>query len=206
MAAAGTTAGRRLLDVLDVHWYPEARGACVGDPMDGCRITDNNNEAGVVAARMEAPRSLWDSSYRETSWIQNVLGADAIRLLPRLKGKIAAHYPGTKLAITEYNYGGGNHISGAIAQADVLGIFGREGLFAATLWPLESNNDSSTAPSRCSATSTARTAASATPHRATNSDVAQHIGLCQRERGQRRRAWSSWRSTRTARRRPPVSR
>ena len=57
-----TTAGRRLLDALDVHWYPEARGACVGNPMDGCRITDNNNEAGVVAARIAAPRSLWDSA------------------------------------------------------------------------------------------------------------------------------------------------
>ena len=39
--------------------------------------------------------------------------------------------PDSKLAITEYNYGAGNHISGAIAQADVLGIFGRQELFAA---------------------------------------------------------------------------
>src|SRR5262249_14946735 len=40
------------------------------------------------------------------------------------------------LAITEYNYGGGNHISGGIAQADVLGIFGRDGVFAANQWAL----------------------------------------------------------------------
>ena len=141
MSAAGNTAGRRLLDALDVHWYPEARGACVGNPMDGCRITDNNTEAGVVAARVAAPRSLWDSTYRESSWIQQTLGnGQGINLLSRLMGKITANYPGTKLAITEYNYGGANHISGAIAQADVLGIFGREGLYAATLWPLESNN------------------------------------------------------------------
>jgi hypothetical protein len=141
MSAAGNTAGRRLLDALDVHWYPEARGTCLGNPMDGCRITDNNTEAGVVAARVAAPRSLWDSTYRESSWIQQTLGSgQGINLLPRLMGKIAANYPGTKLAMTEYNYGGANHISGAIAQADVLGIFGREGLYAATLWPLESNN------------------------------------------------------------------
>ncbi|HVQ30459.1 MAG TPA: endoglucanase A, partial [Vicinamibacteria bacterium] len=30
--------------------------------------------------------------------------------------------------------GGGDHVSGAIAHADVLGIFGREDVFAATLW------------------------------------------------------------------------
>ena len=60
----------------------------------------------------------------------------AIRLLPRMKEKIAAHYPGTRLAITEYNYGGGEHVSGGVAQADALGIFGREDLFAATLWDL----------------------------------------------------------------------
>jgi hypothetical protein len=141
MAAAGTNAGRRLLDALDVHWYPEARGACAGNPADGCRITDNNNEAGVIAARKQAPRSLWDTAYTETSWITQCCSGGPIQLLPRLKGKIAANYPNTKLAITEYNYGGANHISGAIAQADVLGIFGREGLYAATLWRLESTND-----------------------------------------------------------------
>ena len=140
MSAAGTAAGRRLLDALDVHWYPEARGACSAQS-GTCRVTDNNNDTGTVAARLAAPRSLWDSTYVENSWVAQSLNNQAINLLPRLKGKINTNYPGTKLAITEYNYGGANHISGAIAQADVLGIFGREGLYAATLWPLESNNN-----------------------------------------------------------------
>jgi hypothetical protein len=133
MAQAGTTAGHRLLDVLDVHWYPEATGG-------GVRITGEDTSAAVVAARKQAPRSLWDDGYTETSWITQSIGNAPIRLLPRLKDKIAANYPGTLLAVTEYNYGGANHISGAIAQADVLGIFGREGLFAATLWRLSGNN------------------------------------------------------------------
>ena len=55
-------------------------------------------------------------------------------MLTRLKRDIEKHYPGTKIAVTEYNFGGGDHISGAIAQADVLGIFGREGVFAACWW------------------------------------------------------------------------
>jgi hypothetical protein len=96
------------------------------------RITDNNDSAEVAAARMQAPRSLWDPTYVENSWISQNVGA--IRLLPRLHQKITDHYPGTLLAFTEYNYGGANHISGTIAHADVLGIFGRDGVFAATLW------------------------------------------------------------------------
>ena len=109
--------------------------------MDGCRITDEDIDAAVVAARKQAPRSLWDSTYTENSWIAQFSTNGPIRLLPRLEDKIAANYPGTKLAITEYNYGAANHISGAIAQADALGVFGREGLFAATLWRLVANND-----------------------------------------------------------------
>jgi len=144
MAQAGSTAGRRLLDVLDVHWYPEARGASNG-PGGKTRITDEDpdhfpNDPGVVAARKQAPRSLWDPGYTEDSWITQFSTNGPIRLLPRLKDKISANYPGTYLAVTEYNYGGANHISGAIAQADVLGIFGREGLFAANLWRLAGNN------------------------------------------------------------------
>ena len=42
--------------------------------------------------------------------------------------------PGTKLAITEYNWGGTESLNGALAEADVLGIFGREGVGLATMW------------------------------------------------------------------------
>lgn len=129
MREAEGRARRRLVDVLDLHWYPEARGG-------GVRITDANNTAAVAEARVQAPRSLWDPSYSENSWISIDARVGAIRLLPRMREKIAAHYPGTLLAITEYNYGGGDHASGAVAQADVLGIFGREDVFAATLWDL----------------------------------------------------------------------
>jgi hypothetical protein len=49
-------------------------------------------------------------------------------LLPRIKEQLVAHYPGTELALSEWNFGAGAHISGALASADVLGIFGREGV------------------------------------------------------------------------------
>jgi uncharacterized protein (TIGR03437 family) len=58
----------------------------------------------------------------------------SIRLVPRLIDWVNSNYPGTKTAITEYNWGALNDITGALAQADILGIFGREGLDLATLW------------------------------------------------------------------------
>jgi Glycoside hydrolase family 44 len=119
--------GRRVLDVYDVHFYPEAQG-------DNTRITEEKASAGVYAARIQAPRSLWDPTYVERSWITQSNGGKPIRLLPDLQQRIRTHYPGTKLAVTEYNYGGSNHISGTIAQADVLGIYGRYGVFAASNW------------------------------------------------------------------------
>ena len=80
-----------------------------------------------------------DLAYKENSWIAGAVGP--IRLLPRIREKIEKHYPGTRLAITEYYFGAGDHISGGLAQADVLGIFGREGVFAATLWHLGRSKD-----------------------------------------------------------------
>jgi hypothetical protein len=133
MKAAERKAGRRLVDVFDLHFYPEAMGGKT-------RVMEDSSSPETAAARIQSPRSLWDPTYKESSWIANSLGAP-IRLLPRMREKIEKHYPGTKLAVTEYYYGGGDHISGALAQADVLGIYGREGVFAATLWHLGRTDD-----------------------------------------------------------------
>lgn len=130
LRAAEQAAGRRLVDVLDLHWYPEARG-------DGVRISDVPDARGA-AARVQAPRSLWDPTYREDSWIVNDVLHEPIALLPRLRADVDAHYPGTRLGFTEWNYGGGDHVSGAIATADVLGVLGREGVALSTIWLLRS--------------------------------------------------------------------
>jgi len=134
MRAAETTYGKRLVDYLDLHWYPEATGG-------GVRVTGPETSAAVVAARVQAPRSLYDPTYRESSWITDTSGYNygPIRLIPRTRDRITANYPGTKMAFTEWNYGGGGHISGAVASADVLGIFGREDVGLATMWELNSD-------------------------------------------------------------------
>jgi len=55
-------------------------------------------------------------------------------LIPRMKALIDKHYPGTKLAINEWNFGGEHDNSGGLAVAEALGIFGREDLDIATYW------------------------------------------------------------------------
>lgn len=136
MRIASEQAGKRLLDVFDLHWYAEHMGT------NGVRVLEDDTNTETARARVQAPRSLWDPSFKENSWISNDVIQGPIRLLPSLREKIAAKYPGTKIGVTEYYYGGGNHISGAIAQADVLGIFGREGVYSASHWHIGNTDDS----------------------------------------------------------------
>lgn len=110
--------GVRILDYMDLHYYPQS-----GEALSPA------GDAAMQALRLRSTRSLWDPSYVDESWI-----GDTVRLLPRMREWAAADYPGTKLAITEYNWGGVEHINGALAEAEILGIFGRERLDLATMW------------------------------------------------------------------------
>ena len=93
----------------------------------------------MVAARLQAPRSLWDPTYVEDSWIAKQNGNAPIELIPRMQKIIKKNYPETRLAILEYHYGAPHHISGGLATADVLGIFGRYGV-AGCQWSVNDNN------------------------------------------------------------------
>ena len=120
--------GRRLLDVLDLHWYPETDLTLNVSPFDDKTDYTSNQ------LRMNMVRSLWDSSYTENTWINRDYHDLIFPLLPKLNQYIGQHYPNTKLAISEYSYMGMNHVSGGIAQADALGTFGNLGLYLATYW------------------------------------------------------------------------
>lgn len=124
-------AEKRLLDTLDVHWYSEARG-------NDIRVTDDStfDDTACNKARLQAPRTFWDAKYKEDSWIGQWGGA-YIPLLPAINKSISTYNPGTKLAITEYNFGGEAHITGGIAEADTLGIFGKYGVYEANVWQLK---------------------------------------------------------------------
>ncbi|MBR1392677.1 MAG: glycoside hydrolase family 44 protein [Ruminococcus sp.] len=127
MKKAEDEAGQRLVDVLDIHYYSEAKGECGERLNSTCTHYDSE---GDVVARMNAPRSLWDETYEEDSWIADN-GSKFFPLLPTIQASIDKYYPGTKLSITEYDFGAAYDISGAIAEADALGIFAKNGVYLA---------------------------------------------------------------------------
>ena len=140
-----TAHGARLLDYLDVHYYPQADG----------RRAPTDESAATSALRLRTLKSLYDPTYLDESWIGTDVG-QAVYLIPRMKAWIAAHYPGTKLAISEYNWGYDDGISGALAQAEALAIFGREGVDLATRWVAPADGSLTRTRSSSTATTTAR--------------------------------------------------
>jgi len=113
--------GERILDVLDVHYYPQHDGAGIG--------TGGKTDPYSAALRFRSTRSLWDPSYVDESWIN-----DNIRLIPRLKQWIADNDPGLGISIGEWNFGAEGHMSGGLATAEALGRFGTGGLTSAFYW------------------------------------------------------------------------
>jgi Glycoside hydrolase family 44 len=118
------TAGKRLLDIFSLHYYPQS-GEAFADSVP--------TAMGIL--RNRSTRSLWDTNYVDASWISSI-----VMLIPRMKQWVAANYPGALTGITEYNWGADDFLNGATAQADVLGIFGREGLDLATRWVCPASN------------------------------------------------------------------
>lgn len=107
----------RTLDVFTVHFYPQGGEG------------GNDVSPAMQEKRNRSTRALWDANYTDQSWIN-----DKINLIPRLKTWARGYRADLETGITEYNWGAENHINGATTQADILGIFGREGLNLATRW------------------------------------------------------------------------
>jgi Glycoside hydrolase family 44 len=123
-AKAQRTGGTRLLDYFDEHFYPQESGVALSPA--GSDTTQ--------ALRLRSTRSLWDPTYVDESWISDANGGKPLTWIRTMRDWVRKSYPGTKTAITEYNWGALDSMNGALAQADVLGIFGRERLGLGTLW------------------------------------------------------------------------
>jgi len=109
--------GQKVLDMLTLHFYPQ-----------GGEFSDDVSPA-MQLLRNRSTRGLWDPNYINESWINAI-----VQLLPRMKAWVNTYYLGLKVGLTEYNWGAEGHINGATAQADVLGILGREAADMATRW------------------------------------------------------------------------
>ncbi len=136
LSTASATFGKPLVDVYDFHWYPEDydAGSTRVTSMTSATLSDADMQLIV-----QAPRNLWDSTFTDSGnsnpWVNSVLGGAPIYMLGRLKAKIASEYPSMKLSISEYETGGFNNIAGTVAQADQLGVYASQGVFAAMFWP-----------------------------------------------------------------------
>lgn len=126
--------GVRLVDILDLHYYPQ--GENVVDFGGNLAVSES---ATASARRLRSLKELYDPDWVSESWLADL--GDAApdhyakpQFLRRVRALIDAECPGTGLAITEYNWGpdGGN--SSALAQAELLAIFAREGVDMATRW------------------------------------------------------------------------
>jgi len=123
-----TNTNQRLLDYFTLHRYTED-SAVGGDDVS----------TATQLKRNRWTRSFWDTNYVDESWIGSQI-ENKVMLIPRMKDWVATYYPGTKIGITEYNWGAESHINGATTQADILGIYGREGLDLATRWTTPSSS------------------------------------------------------------------
>jgi hypothetical protein len=117
--AAERRTGLRLLDVVDVHFYPANERVRGGAPAD----------AATRAARLAATRALWDPTYVDDSWIRA-----RIELVPRLKRLAARSRPPRDVAIGEYNFFAETDVVGGLAVAEALAVFAREGVRLANYW------------------------------------------------------------------------
>jgi hypothetical protein len=115
--------GVRAVDLVDVHFYPQAAGMGL--------YGEGWTDAQSSARRIRSVRSLWDPTYKDESWI-----AEPVRLIPRLREWIREEYPDLGISIGEYNFGAEGHISGGLAVAEALGRFGLNGVEAAFYWAI----------------------------------------------------------------------
>jgi hypothetical protein len=114
MAAYDQAHGQRILDYFDEHYY---------------------FQFSTPAEQLASTRTLWDPTYNGGTWVEQYDFDGPMQLIPRFRNWISTYYPGTLLSISEYSIDSGQKlITDALAEMDVLGIFGREPLDFANMW------------------------------------------------------------------------
>jgi hypothetical protein len=128
LPAGHPAAGDLPVDWLDIHFYPQGDGVA---GLSGNQSAEDDE--ATVAARLRSLKELYDPSWESESWISD--GAvKVVQLIPRMRAWRDTYCPEMKLALAEYKWGRDDTLSGALAQAEALAIFGREGLDMALRW------------------------------------------------------------------------
>ena len=117
----------KILDLLDVHFYPQGDRIGIGEGGD--------TDPATAARRIRSTRSLWDPTYRDESWIN-----ERMQVLPLLRQWIAENHPGLGISIGEWNFGAETHMSGGLAVAEVLGRLGQHNVASAYYWTVPPDN------------------------------------------------------------------
>lgn len=124
MQSRSEDAGKRLLDVFDIHLEE-----VTGNSINGIYLSEDG-------FRMQSTSLLIDEDYSDDTDEYSEY-EDFYPVIPTLTESIEKNYPGTKLSFSEYSFGGGDNMSGCIAEVDALGIFGQNGVYLACLYPDE---------------------------------------------------------------------
>jgi Glycoside hydrolase family 44 len=120
--------GKALIDVFDFHWYPQAELGGRG-PYQGTGMDLKFNQL-----RLRTTGDLWDPAYPQESWIRKASDGKPTMVLRRVREWVERHNPGMQICVGEYNFGGGDNLTGALAQADVFGVLARERADLAFIW------------------------------------------------------------------------
>ncbi len=121
MAAYDKAHGQRILDYFDEHYY---------------------FDVSTPAAQLASTRTLWDPTYNGGTWVEQWDFDGPMQLIPRFRSWISTYYPGTLLSLSEYSIDSGNKsVVDAIAEMDVLGIFGQQPIDFANMWSAPAPTD-----------------------------------------------------------------
>jgi len=121
-------AGQRLIDILDIHFYPQ----------NGLYMGGKKNDPATMEKRVQETRVMWDPTWKDPSWMsgdENGKKLDGhLQIINMMKKLIAENDPGLQLCFGEYCFSGEGDVSGGVTQAELLGVFAREGVDQAYYW------------------------------------------------------------------------
>jgi hypothetical protein len=121
--------GTQLIDILTVHCYNATPG-------------DSDDSLAAQKIRNAETRILWDPNFQDPSWYGDIgINGRVLNWIHTLQAMVSTYHPGLQVGCTEYNWGDEPNLNGATTQADVLGIYGREGLDLATRWTVADNTN-----------------------------------------------------------------